>query len=87
MTNKEKTVSKKDIQELLNNQTTVILSAVDERLVSLEIKIDRKLELMEDRWNKKFDKLITTLDKFLKRMTDLEDEFTMMRHDLNIVSH
>ncbi len=80
---KENTLTKKDIQELLNNQTTVILGAVDERLVSLEINIDKKLEVMEERWSRKFDQLTTTLDKFLKRMTDMEDEFTMMRNDLN----
>ena len=33
----------------------------------------------------KLDDLTTTLDKFLKRMTDMEDEFTMMRNDLNKV--
>ena len=40
---------------------------------------------MEERWNRKFDKLTNTLDKFLKRMTDMEDEFTIMRNDLNRV--
>jgi len=73
------------VQKLLNQQTDVILSAVDERLINLEIKIDKKLEAMEERWNRKFDKLINTLDKFLKRMTDMEDEFTMMKNDLNRV--
>lgn len=73
----------KEVKKLLNQQTDVILGAVDERLVNLEIKIDKKLEAMEERWSKKFDKLITTLDNFLKRMTDMEDEFTMMRNDIN----
>jgi len=30
-------------------------------------------------------KLITTPEHFLKRMTDLGDEFTVMKHDLNRV--
>ena len=87
-------ISKKDIEQLLKNQTTVILDAVDNRigglatkidLINLEARIDKKLEVMEKRWSKKFDKLTTTLDKFLKRMTDMEDEFTMMRADLDRV--
>ena len=83
MAKEKQQISKKDIEKLLNKQTSVILEAVDIRLVNLEIKIDKKLEAMEERWNRKFDKLIATLDKFLKRMTDMEDEFTMMKNDLN----
>ena len=88
---KEKPITKKEIQELLNNQTTVILDAVDERieklatkidLVNLEVKIDKKMEAMEERWSRKFDKLTTTLDKFLKRMTDNETELIMVKNDL-----
>jgi len=52
-------------------------------LINLEAKIDKKFKAMEERWSYKFDKLTTTLDKFLKRMTDMEDEFTLMKHDLN----
>jgi len=33
--------------------------------------------------DKRFDQLITTLDKFLKRLTDLEDELTIMKLDIN----
>ena len=59
----------KEVKKLLNQQTGTILGAVDERLVKLEIKIDKKLEAIEERWSKKFDKLTTTLDNFLKRIT------------------
>ncbi len=38
---------------------------------------------MEIRINQKFDKLTSTLDRFLKRLTDLEDEFEIMKLDLN----
>ncbi|MEK7664450.1 MAG: hypothetical protein AAB340_03395 [Patescibacteria group bacterium] len=68
----EETLTKKDIQELLAEQTTVILDAVDEKIKNLDLKFTEKL-----------DKLITILDGFLKRMTDIEDEFAMMRHDIN----
>jgi hypothetical protein len=68
----EETLTKKDIQELLTEQTTVILDAVDERIKALDLK-----------FTEKFDKLTTTLDNFLKRMTDIEDEFAIMRNDIN----
>lgn len=80
----------KGVQKLLNQQTDVILNAVDEKIsgvkidvVNLEARMIKRMEAMEERWNQKFDKLITTLDKFLKRMTDIEDEFVMIKHDLN----
>ena len=77
----EQSLSLRGIEKLLNAQTLTILSAVDEKLA----KQDRKMEQMEDRFSKKLDKLTTTLDKFLKRMTDMEDEFEIMKHDLNRV--
>lgn len=76
------TLTKKDIQELLNGQTTVILDAVSERLVTFEVKINKKLEAMEARWNKKLDKLIATLDKFVGRLDSMDTEFTMMKNDM-----
>lgn len=62
----------KQIEQRLSDQTAVILDAVDEKIKTLDLK-----------FTEKFDKLTTTLDKFLKRMTDMEDEFTMMRNDIN----
>ena len=80
----------KGVQKLLNQQTDVILSAVDEKIssvrvdmINLETRMIKRMEVMEERWNQKFDKLTTTLDNFLKRMTDIETEFTMMGNDIN----
>lgn len=61
----------KEIEKLLNQQTVVILGAVDEKLKKTELKIDKKI-----------DKLTTTIDRFLKRLTDTEDEFTAIKADL-----
>ncbi|MFA5872266.1 MAG: hypothetical protein WC858_06150 [Parcubacteria group bacterium] len=72
--NQSKTIDLKDIKNLLSDQTLTILSAVDERL-----------EKSEDRINQKIEKLINTLDKFLKRVSNLEEEFELMKHDLNKV--
>ncbi len=77
------------MEELLSAQTSVILEAVDERLAAHEIKIvtsvDKRLEKLEKRWLEKFNQLTTTLDKFLKRLLDLEDELTFLKKDLNRV--
>jgi predicted nucleic acid-binding Zn-ribbon protein len=71
----EEKLTKKEIEKLLKEQTRVILDAVDEKVLGLEKKI-AKLEIKMER---RFDQLITTLDRFLKRLTDLEDEFTIMK--------
>lgn len=85
----QKNITRTELEKLLNAQTVVILSAVDEKLSTAEIQVvsdvNTKLEAMEERINRKIDRLITTLDSFLKRMTDMEDEFTIMKHDLNRV--
>ena len=90
----EKNIKLKDIEKLLGEQTTVILSAVDAKITSLNKKlsitelnilseVDKKLIRMEVRINQKIEKLTTTLDNFLKRLTDMEDEFTIMKLDIN----
>jgi len=88
------------MQDLLAEQSKIILGAVDEKIGKLEksfkselaitevrivADVDRKLVAMEVRINQKLDKLTTTLDKFLKRMTNMKDEFEIMKHDLNRV--
>lgn len=69
----------KDIENLLAEQTTVILSAVDEKISRLEKRIT-KLEIKVD---KRFNQLVTTLDKFLKRLTDIEDEMEVIKLDIS----
>jgi hypothetical protein len=84
---KIKQLTSKEIEKLLSQQTTVILNAVDERLTKTELRIlntaDQKLVKMELRISRKIDRLTTTLDKFLKRLTDIEDEFEIMKADIN----
>jgi hypothetical protein len=64
--------SEERVAKLLNSQTLVILSAVDE-----------KLQRSEDRVNQKIEKLVMAIDRFLKKTTDLEDEFEIMKFDIN----
>jgi restriction endonuclease S subunit len=75
---KKKNLTKKEIEKLLDKQTSIILTAVDRKI----LKIERKITKLEAKVEQRFDQLITTLDKFLKRLTDLEDEFTMMKVDI-----
>ena len=64
----EKTIKIKGIEKLLDEQTSVILSAVDEKLGTNKIEIlssvDQKLAKMEARINQKFDGIFSYL--FLK---------------------
>ena len=77
--NNQQPLTRAELEELLSEQTITILSAVDERISTQ----DRKIEEMETRINQKIEHLVTTLDVFLKRMTDMEDEFTIMKNDIN----
>jgi flagellar motility protein MotE (MotC chaperone) len=70
----QQSITRTELEELLNAQTVTILSAVDETLQRSEARVNEKIE-----------RLITTLDQFLKRMTDMEDEFTFMKNGLNRV--
>lgn len=69
---KSQSLTNKEVEKLLSRQTVVILNAADEKLRKMEFRI-----------NQKIDRLTTTLDKFLKRLTDIEDEFEMMKADIN----
>jgi len=69
---KNQQLTGKEVEKLLSQQTIVILNAVDEKLGKMELRI-----------NQKIDRLTTTLDKFLKRLTDMEEEFEMMKADIN----
>lgn len=63
-----------ETQKLLDQQTIVILGAVDEKLQQTEARVNQKIE-----------KLTTSIDKFLKQTTDLDSEFTAMKEDIKRV--
>jgi len=83
-------VSQKEIEKLLSQQTVTILNAVDQKLLRQQVYVDQKvltlekrLEKMEIRISQKIDQLTTILDRFLKRLKDLEDEFEIMKLEIN----
>jgi len=81
------------VEKLLDKQTTVILSAVDEKIGTLEkriaslekriVSLEKRIARLEIKVDQRFDQLITTLDKFLKRLTNIEDELEIMKLDIN----
>jgi len=97
-------VTKKDLEDLLGQQTKIILDAVDERFIKMDIHFDerfKKMDMYFDERFKKMDmyfderfaglekrleaveksiqKLTTTLDVFLQRLNDNEQEFTLLK--------
>ena len=66
------TAQDKRIEERFTAQNIAILTAVDKRL-----------EKMEQRFMEKLNSLTNMLDRFLKRLTDTEEEFVFMKHDVN----
>ena len=115
---KPKNKKDKGIEQLLSEQTGIILQAVDERLSAQDKKfearfdaidrrfdaqdkrleerftaqniavltaVDKRLEKFENLFRDELSRLTNTLDKFLKRLTDMEEEFTFMKEDLKRV--
>lgn len=97
---KAQNINLQDVEKLLNQQTTVILDAVDEKLAVLDKKIDvldkrmdgldkrmdiieKRFDKFEERINKKIDKLITLVDKFVNLYTKQEQEFKIMKYEIN----
>jgi hypothetical protein len=78
-------VTKREIEQLLADQASMILNAVGEKLSAQERRFNIRLEKMEERFATRLDELTKTLDKFLKRLSDIEEEFTFMKADLNRV--
>lgn len=66
-----KPITKKEIEELLSQQTIVILNAVDE-----------KLERFEKRISIRVDKLRNSIDKFVTLYTKQEQELTLLIEDV-----
>jgi hypothetical protein len=78
-------VTKGEMERLLADQASMILNAVYEKLSAQERRFNIRLEKMEKRSAKRLDELTKTLDRFLKRLSDIEEEFIFMKADLNRV--
>ena len=83
-------ITKKDLEEILDKKLdskliqyqAAILEAVDFKFQKTDAKINEaQNEISELR--KDIRNLTTTLDNFLKRLTDWEDEFTLLKAEVD----
>jgi hypothetical protein len=85
----------KDIEQLLTDQTAVILEAVDTRLATQDKRLDRRFATQNRRIygvERKVDKVITQLDAVLKKSEDRREEDVsgaeqLRRHDDQLQEH
>ena len=85
----------KDIEQLLTDQTTVILEAVDKHLATQDKRLDRRFATQNRRIygvERKVDKVITQLDAVLKKSEDHREEDVsgaeqLRRHDDQLQDH
>jgi len=90
---KHQNINLQDIEKLLNQQTLVITNTVGKKISILDKKIDiidkrtdiveKRFDKFEERLNKKIDKLITLVDKFVNLYTRQEQEFKVMKYEIN----
>ena len=71
-------ITKKDLEVILDKKFAqyqgTILEGVDSKFQHLEKRMDS--------FDQKLDRLVTTLDYLLKRITDYEDELTLVKGDI-----
>lgn len=73
---------KKEIEGLLAEQSNSILRAVDIKFARLEVRLNREHEEVM----RSIEKLTSSLDNFLKRLTDYEDKYESLRLRVNKMS-
>lgn len=67
---KEKQVTKKDIQQLLNNQTKIILNVVDDKIDNLAILVKNAFQGNQEYMDKRFDNLTGEMRGGFKQVTE-----------------
>ena len=85
-------LTKKDLEDVLDKKLpqyqAAIIEAVDEKFKAVAERFDvieKKIDDMEIRFNQKLDALMTTLDNFLKRLTDWEQEFNILKYKVDLI--
>ncbi len=87
------TITRKDLEEILDKKLDqklgqyqfAVIEAVDFKFQSLEQIMALRFQALEHRMDlleTKLDRLVTTLDNFLKRLTDHEDEFKILKAEV-----
>lgn len=84
-------LTKSDLEQLLGEQTKVILGAVDEKFVKVEADIAvlqsdvRDTRSRLDKIEESIAHLADTLDAFLKRLTTHEEEFEILKSEMQTI--
>ncbi|OGZ30796.1 MAG: hypothetical protein A2931_01695 [Candidatus Niyogibacteria bacterium RIFCSPLOWO2_01_FULL_45_48] len=84
-------ITKKEITELLSEQTETILNAVDSRLERVDVKLDKiegrlgnietridKIEIRIDKVEEAIRELTLTLDEFMRRVINQDEEIALL---------
>jgi len=74
------------VDERLAAQNDFIKEELAVQEVRILAAVDKRLEKLEERFMEKLNELTTTLDKFLKRLTAVEQEFKFLKEDLKRAS-
>lgn len=69
-------ITKNDLADF----TETIINEIDERLHVMEARMDKKYAKEET-----VRQLAVTLDKFLKRLIDNDDEFTLLKAEVDLI--
>ena len=67
-------ITKRDLEEL----GTTLVEAMDVRFT----RVERRIDLLEEKFETRFSELTETLDHFLKHLTDFDDEFNIMKSEV-----
>ena len=85
-------LTKTDLEQLLDEQTRVILGAVDEKLTATNNsvndrfnKIEFSINRLDEKFTKKFDQILTLLDKSAKQWSELKQEFDILKSEMQTI--
>ena len=74
---KNEYITRTDLEE----QTQVILGALDKRLNKMDINIDKRLTESESRLGKKIDDVRNLVDGYVKEQEDFKEEFVIVKEE------
>lgn len=89
-------LTKKDLEEVLDKKLdeklpryqTAIIEAVDVKFINLGVRLDARFTRIEEDISElkiATNKLLVTLDNFLKRLTDWEQEFNILKYEVDLI--
>ena len=82
-------LTKKEMEGLLSEQTSVILNAVDEKFNIFKTEVNERFSKIDSRLDKIEDairELTLTLDEFMKRVMHQDEEITVLNAKVDKIS-